>query len=362
MRDLEAIADQLYEAAIIPELMPQALDALSDVAGAGGGVLFAASDYGAHWCSSGSIRHHIADFIALGLTERNERAARLVATGHMGFLRDHDVFTDAQMDQIEVYRDFLRPRGFGWGTATFIPVPNGDAIVLSIEREYKKGPVPIEAVRQLDAIRPHFARAALIASRLRMQRAADTVSLLERFGIPAAVLGVRGDMIACNAEFEGLGSQVTTGAGDHLRFGDAAANAQWKEALTASSLAGYQPIRSIVVPATSEKVPLVIHLAPLRRQALDFFARGAFLVIATPPSANPLPGPVILNALYDLTPAESRVASKLMDGLDIETVATSMAVSRETVRTHAKRIYQKTGSRSQAELIARLSPLRLRID
>ncbi len=360
--DIEEIADRLYEAAIIPELMPKVMDEMSAIAGAEGAVLFAVSDYVAQWCSSESIRHHIFDFIAMGLPERNERAAKLVASGYMGFVRDRDFFTEQEMDQMEVYRDFLRPRGYGWGAATYVPVPNGDSIVLSLERKFVHGPVPVEALRQLDLLRPHFARAALIASRLRLQRASDTVALLERFGIPAAVLGMQGKVIACNAAFEGLAPQITSGSFDRLQLRDGTAQDQLKSALDDGKLFGDQPMRSIVVPATEEQAALVVHLAPVRRQAHDFFSNGAFLAIATPASASPLPGPIILNALYDLTPAESRIASKLIDGQSIEGIALAMGLSKETVRTHSKRVYNKTGSRNQAELTARLSPLRVKID
>lgn len=360
--DTEEIANRLYEAAIIPELMPKVIDEMSTIAGAHGGVLFAVSDYVAQWCASESIRHHIPDFIAMGLPERNERAAKLVASGYTGFVRDQDIFTEKEMDQIEVYQDFLRPRGYGWGAATFISVPNGDAIVLSLERKFIDGPVPVEALRRLDLLRPHFARAALIASRLRMQRASDTVALLNRFGIPAAVLGMQGKVIASNAAFEELAPQVTSGSFDRLHLRDSAAQDQLKSALEYGNLVGEQPMRSIVVPATEECPALVVHLAPVKRQANDFFSNGAFLAIATPASASPLPGPVILNALYDLTPAETRVASKLIDGQSIERIALAMSLSKETVRTHSKRVYSKTGSRNQAELSARLSPLRVKID
>ncbi len=37
--DIEEIADRLYEAAIIPELMPKVMDEMSAIAGAEGAVL-----------------------------------------------------------------------------------------------------------------------------------------------------------------------------------------------------------------------------------------------------------------------------------------------------------------------------------
>ena len=53
-----------------------------------------------------------------------------------------------------------------------------------------------------------------------------------------------------------------------------------------------------------------------------------------------------------LTFAEARVASRLARGADLATIAQDLRVSRETVRTHLKRIYCKTGARRQAALVA----------
>ncbi|MCC6663007.1 MAG: hypothetical protein IT375_04640 [Polyangiaceae bacterium] len=59
-----------------------------------------------------------------------------------------------------------------------------------------------------------------------------------------------------------------------------------------------------------------------------------------------------LQLLFALTFAEARVASRLARGADLTTIAQELRVSRETVRTHLKRIYCKTGARRQAALVA----------
>lgn len=59
-----------------------------------------------------------------------------------------------------------------------------------------------------------------------------------------------------------------------------------------------------------------------------------------------------LQLVFGLTFAEARVASRLARGADLTTIAEELRVSRETVRTHLKRIYSKTGARRQAALVA----------
>jgi hypothetical protein len=77
MGDLAAFIDEVYEAAVVPELWPKVLDSPT-VIGDGFGWQF-----------------------------RNDRAARLFATRYAGFLTDLDVFTLEEMDREPIFTEFL---------------------------------------------------------------------------------------------------------------------------------------------------------------------------------------------------------------------------------------------------------------
>jgi len=62
----------------------------------------------------------------------------------------------------------------------------------------------------------------------------------------------------------------------------------------------------------------------------------------------------VLNQVYNLTPAEARVVSKLLDDPDIETTARELHVSVSTVRTHLKHIYRKTDTNRQSALFHKI--------
>ncbi len=62
----------------------------------------------------------------------------------------------------------------------------------------------------------------------------------------------------------------------------------------------------------------------------------------------------ILHQVYDLTPAESRVVSQLLDNPDIESTAESLHISVSTVRTHLKHIYRKTKTNRQSALFHKI--------
>ena len=66
-----------------------------------------------------------------------------------------------------------------------------------------------------------------------------------------------------------------------------------------------------------------------------------------------------LRALFGLTPAEAAVASRAARGEGVPGVAAALGIGRTTARFHLQAVFQKTGTRRQAELawlLARLVP------
>ena len=61
-----------------------------------------------------------------------------------------------------------------------------------------------------------------------------------------------------------------------------------------------------------------------------------------------------LAALFDLTPAEARVARGVAEGLDLDALARARGVSVQTVRAQLKAVFRKTGTSRQNELAARI--------
>lgn len=61
-----------------------------------------------------------------------------------------------------------------------------------------------------------------------------------------------------------------------------------------------------------------------------------------------------LAACCGMTPAETRVAAALAQGMQLAQIASSFGISRTTVAFHMRNIFQKTGTSRQAELVALL--------
>jgi DNA-binding CsgD family transcriptional regulator len=59
----------------------------------------------------------------------------------------------------------------------------------------------------------------------------------------------------------------------------------------------------------------------------------------------------LLRRVYGLTNAEAAVALHIADGQGIKPIADELSLSTATVKTHLQRVFLKTGTHRQAELV-----------
>ena len=180
----KGLVDRIYEAGALPELWPGVLQEITDLVGGLGTVLWTLRT--SQWVATPAFDPMVAEFVEPGLAQGNARTGRLLAMRHQGFVTDQDIFPLHEIPNEPVYRDFFIPRGGGLGVATAIEAPSGDLMVLHSEKDYAEGPVSAETVMLLDGLRPHLARAALLSSRLELQRAEAAAAILDLVGLPAA--------------------------------------------------------------------------------------------------------------------------------------------------------------------------------
>ena len=343
--------DRIYEAAVVPEFWPEVIDDLVRLSEAALGSLFAISGGMSRWIGTPAAEKMISDFFALGNQYPNSRIPRGMALRPTGFFTDYDLFTKEEIARDPFYQEFLHPRGYGWVAATEFAVPSGDTLIFSLERQYSRGNFEPAFVDRLNSLRPHIGRAALLAARLDLQRARTMTQALEIVGLPAAVLRTGGAMYAANARFEKLIPEVVRDRSKRLTLVDASA-----DSLFASALSGRENLRtpgqvqSVPVAARGSHPAMIFHLLPVCRAAHDIFARANAIVVVTVVDRHAVPGANVLQGLFDLTPAEARVARGIAERQTVAAMALAFGVSRETIRTQLREVLAKTGLRRQAEL------------
>lgn len=355
------VIDRIYEAAFVPELWPETLQEIAVRTGSVSGEFQLITDSASpRWQATEVTRPVMDDFMASGMWRQCMRPRVLLELNHAGFLCDHD-YMDADQLAADPAYEVMGRIGLGWQLGTLIPMPTGEIVGVTFERWVAQGKPGQDEVDRLDELRPHLARGGLIAARLQLERARETVSTLEALGLPAAVMSAAGKVRAANSLFEALPEVFMPRAFGRLSIAGEQADEMVRDAIQSLSGDAAPAIRSIPLAATEGRQALVIHVIPIRRSVYDVFAGSDIIVAATMVSpSNLVPSPSILTGLFDLSPAEAKLAAALASGTSLQDAAMSASIKLKTARTYLERIFSKTGTHRQSELVALLksaSPL-----
>lgn len=352
---MEELIDKIYEAAALPQLWPDVLETLAALGDGKGALLFAGNSAGVRWIATPTLRDGFVEYTTLGWPAKTDRAQRLFAKKHPGFLDDLDVYTPAELETEPVFVEFLRPRGLGRGVATAVPLVTGDFVTISIERDYRRGPATPAIIRALDQLRPHLARASLISARLKLREATAATTALELIGIPAGMLA-SGRLIISNPLMQRLIPDVIVDRRLRVFATDAAADRLLAQALHESAGKGARAVASIPIRASNDRPAYVLHLIPVRGSVHDVFRGASTILVVTPvTSTGALPDTDLIQNLFDLTPAEARIARSIAEQQTAEDMAQQFGVSVDTVRTQIKSTLKKTGLHRQTELASLLA-------
>jgi DNA-binding CsgD family transcriptional regulator len=349
------LIDRIYECAFVPERWPEVLHSLAKMIDAPRGSLLVLKGTGSICAASPGAYEAAQRLFTEGWLGRGKFASRLFGLRHPGFLTEHDMFTPEELDEEPIWRDYFRPAGFGWGAGTLVSVASGDNIFVALNRRYERGPVEAEFVQQLDSLRSHIARSVLMCARLQMERASAVGEALALIGLPALVLDVAGKVLSANALVEALTGWIRWKARDRLSLQDRAADQLYHDAIAAIDLADTPTVRSFPVRNPDTQTMMVAHLIPIRLSARDIFVRCAAVLVLTPVTMPHAPPVELVQSLFDLTPAEARVARGLASGKTVDDIALDGNISPNTIRTHIRAVLEKTGSARQTDVVALLA-------
>lgn len=353
----QTLIDQIYECSLSPEFWPSVLDELANLADARGGHLVTATTEVLNWTSSASLLGSMEKLTAADFVRRGQRCTRLLASRHAGFLTENDIYADGEMAADPFYRDLLWPSGLGWATGTAVPLPTGDTLFITVERDKHRGPVEPTIVQQLDALRPHLARSGLLSARLHLERARVAGETLALIGLPALVLDEKARVLAANHLIEDMTGHILWRAYDRFTLQDPIAQDLFRRNIETLDQENGGAVRSLVLRDVDNSAAMVAHVIPIRRSARDIFERCAAMLVLTPVTLPQAPAVELVQSLFDLTPAEARVARHLAEGQTVSEIASRDGISGNTVRTQVRAVLQKTGCRDPTEVVALLGGL-----
>lgn len=356
----EQLLDRIYEAAIVPSGWPEVLSDIATLLNGVGGFLFTAGHHRTEWLASPALAGRFSNFVEAGWVSKNSRVARATQREIVGFtVSDLDLFSRDEIEQDPMYA-YLRAHGLGWFAGSTMEVPSGDMLVMNVERAFDMGPFEPELVAFLESLRPHIARAALLAARLGLRQAREAAETLALIGLPAGVISRTQRLVASNSLFDELLPSVVLDCRDRVRLVDPRADAMLVESLRRIAH-GTRVADTFSLPlaARVNRPAMAVHMVPIRRTANDIFCEASCLLVATPVARKVAPPAGLIQGLFDLTAAEARVTRAIVAGESLTALAGRSGVTASTVRGQLKSVFAKTGVSRQSDLVALLTGISL---
>jgi DNA-binding CsgD family transcriptional regulator len=140
------------------------------------------------------------------------------------------------------------------------------------------------------------------------------------------------------------GTVEATGAGDDAELQRAIG------AALSEPPCGFRTASALTCTRPSGKRSYVVHVLPFEPAEREV-ARARALMVIMDPEQNPEPPALLLRRLYGLTKAEAEVAVRVLRGVGLSPIAEELALSIATIKTHLQRVFDKTDTHRQAELI-----------
>jgi len=107
------------------------------------------------------------------------------------------------------------------------------------------------------------------------------------------------------------------------------------------------------IERSSPKAPYVVRVISATKKRYSATTLATLTIRDS--GAAPATNSPLLSKVFGLTKAEARLAQALVCGASLPDAAKNLGVTHNTVRTHMKRIFEKTGLNRQAELVRLLS-------
>lgn len=374
MEDLFALIAALHEGVVDDDHWLIALDRLSDTFGgvalflgttqrSGSGFELSGHRVDPQWIElvNGELAGHEANpiYSAVSHALRTDPIGTLMQPIRLSELLDREAYHSSP-----VYRHAIAPAGHEYAMAMVLFADSTSAISLTLVRPEAAGDFTQHEVELARAVGPHI----LGALRLRHQfaLARSSALMLDKFDHGVVLLSASGHVVHANAEAERMlaahdGLRVEHG---ELRAGYPADTRTLRqmvsEADRAARGASLQPRQALRLPRPSGREQLVVRVLPVAPVVASSFGAGELATIALfvhDPEKGRQPVEDLIVEGLGLTQAEAAVAARIWEGESIREAASCLGLSCNTVKTHLKAIFEKTGVDRQAALVRRIAQI-----
>ena len=372
LEGVTGLVDLIYDAALEPKLWVAVMEQFADLVGGNSGWL---SQINVTDGSGGGLDDPVSRvdpvwprryFEYFG--ERNPFATFTGDDGPVEFMRHWSPRVLTHEDQIprdvtagtEFFNDFLAPQNIQSCMMIRLAKSGLETATLNINCSPRKDRFSAADIEIAEALQPHLVRAFRLGRRLADERrtteamsawssGAHAVFALRYAGRVVRMNSAAEAMIRQPASLRVVGGRLTATAPDDARRLDG---------LITAALSGDTGLRtggSMAIAVPHGPKPLAVIVAPIRPDpAWPFHVDPGAIVCATDLNAMVAMPEERLRALFGLTAAEARLALAIFDGASPRDAADQFGVSFQTVRNQLSRVFEKTGTRGQSDLVGML--------
>jgi DNA-binding CsgD family transcriptional regulator/PAS domain-containing protein len=263
-----------------------------------------------------------------------------------------------EFQQSPFYKNWVKPQELRDGCITKF-AHTGDRIgLIGAVTRANRDIISAEEQHFLALLSPHIRRAALIGDLLDQSRVMTNLYRTALDGLETAVVlsDASATVLYANAQAQKMFSAQTPiiSNGGKLKAANDRATAALVDALLRTvGDEGSLGRRGIGIPVSAPgEPPAVAYVLPLTQgsERAVYRPATAAVFISTAAKAAPTPETTLIT-LFDLTPAEARVMARIGGGMTSLETAKTLDISENTLKTHLGRVFVKTSSDRQADLM-----------
>lgn len=278
--------------------------------------------------------------------------------------RDHELVGPERLRSSRFWNEWMAPQDMYGGLACKLLASGASSWMFDVQRGRKQAAFDAADAELFELIVPHIRRAVEIGRRLQISNATAAAFTHPPVGI--VLVDEVGRILICNEAADAIlarpGSPLRRTSG-HLVVAEASRRATLAQFVfdACSTPDGITRGRGGDFLATSvgysdDSPALSVSVGPFVRARFEdlFFANCAMVTMRELTLAVPVGFEDHIRDVFELTRKEAEIAAMLACGQTLKAAARRANIQFSTARTHLTKIFQKTGTRQQSQLVALL--------
>ena len=372
------LISRIYDLPLNPDKWADVLDEFAPTMGAAGATILAFDPiYSEHQLSMTTSNYDPALLMEYGQrfgALDQEAYNSLIMNPKRGFISDMEILGFDNIDQAINHppnKWMNEKTGINHRAVSSLNLERVWTDMLAVQHFGDHGPITDGEKEIGSFFLDHFAKSIELGRSFGVlkSRFGGVLSVLDRFHMGIFVLSPNGSVVVKNSEAERIleaGDGLSLSRDGRLQPGNDDERSELKNIITrAISTACAEDNRAeqlMVIERSSNNDPYLVEVSPIRDHGeIETEFKGC-IVFVIDPGKTDVVSTEGMQALYQLTGAESEICRLIAEGLETDDMADSKNITNETVRSHIKKIMQKTGVNNRSQLVRLALTVNLPID